>query len=718
MRDCAIHSNFRLYFSVVLIAISSGFFVPLAAQGLPVRLDSLRAMWYHPASGVSDSLLLEAGIKLQGVYSKRNYDSFLCINNEMIAYGKAHGNRRWIANGWRQKGKYYHFIGKTDSAFFAFRYALSQIGNADPALAVKLYGNIGLIYGITNRLDSAVYYLKFAIDMAKNHPGAEVPQGVYGNLAECYEIQGNYVEALEYHDKELKNNINGAAKYISCYNSGLIYKKLGLRKEASEQFLKGLEFSKEDKAPVNIVRSYAALMQVSANMQEAQRYLDTGLALADSLKLKNPALFLLEEAGKLFIDSMQLDQAAFYLKRCIELSNTIKEENNRMQSTLYLAKVYCLKGNYRESLRLCLEVQPYFEKNREGEYLVVLYDVLSKNYEALGQTERALYFLKKKDLEAEKSNDNTSLKEGISAFLKYKTEEEQQKLQLAKENAEALAEASQARERLSFWVFGLLSLFLAGIAGFYYFYFQQKKKSGAKLAVAYDALDGEKQKLERYNQKLRRFSGIVSHDILSNLDLILSTGNVLVGATPKPERLTQYYDITQRTSQQLKTYCIGLLEEARQTHEQSDTVPLHNPMTTLRGVLERFEPALKSKNFRVETHQLPSTTLPVALTEHLFQNLVSNAIRHAATAASPMLHIGTSTDAQGRPCWVVEDNGPGVPASQMAAIFQGNRTNGNGGGQEIGLSLLKQNLNEYGADIRVEERLGGGARFVIAFKDS
>jgi two-component system, sensor histidine kinase and response regulator len=287
---------------------------------------------------------------------------------------------------------------------------------------------------------------------------------------------------------------------------------------------------------------------------------------------------------------------------------------------------------------------------------------------------------------------------------------------LRMDNSAKAAEAIQKRQKLIIFFISTFSLMLLLFAAFLFYYYSQKKKSAQRLAELNSLLSTEQENLKRKNEKLNRFSSVVTHDILSNLDLILSSGNVLVSARAQPKRLEQYYDMTQRTSKQLKAYCIALLEEARQTHERAaDVLPLQNPMPVLHTVLERYEPELKSNNFRVDVQPLSPVSLPLAQVEQLFQNLVSNAIRYAGTAAAPMLHISATTDAQGRPCWVVEDTGPGMPEAQMATIFQGRQTSGKGTGQGIGLSLLRQSLNEYGADIRVEERPGGGARFVITF---
>jgi signal transduction histidine kinase len=701
--------------NAILFMLFLSAFIPgmLSGQNLDrIRVDEMRKVWYATPTPESDNKRLYAGIYLLNEYDEFNPDSLACIVKEMLDYGTKNGKKLWIAQAWFVQGKYYYgTVGDIDKAIFAYRTALRYLGSTDSLYAIKVHGELGTSFRAINLLDSAIIHLEYAATLARKFPPELVLANIFGSLGKCYDMQGNYVKALELYTESQKQEV-GNIKFISTYNIGLIFKKLELRKEAKKQFLEALRFTSKNDRPRNLVRSYAAKLQLADNLATARQYLEEGLALADSLNLTRPVLFLLSEAGQLFVDSLQLDRAAFYLNKCLNLATALKDEDRKNRSMLLLAKIHCLKGEYRQALKTCLAVQPYFEKNSSGESFVLLCDILSKSYEALGQIKQALYFLQKKDLANAVFNNTAAVKEYVTAFLTFKSREEQTMLLLEKNNAEALAAESKARERLSFWAIGLLSLLLTAVVAFFFIFYRLKARAARHLALANSTLQSEKVKLEYSNTRLRRFSNVVSHDILSNLDLMLSSGNVLVGNAPKPERLLRYYKMVHQISAQLKTYCLDLLEEARQVHPTNS----HTPNPVLQSVYQRFEPALRAKNFRVDLENLPPVLLPPVVMEQLFQNLISNALRHASTADSPWLHIGCGTDEQGRKYFVVEDNGPGIPESRAELIFQGElQQNPNGSDQKIGLSLLKQTLREYNADIRVEQRPGGGARFMITF---
>lgn len=67
----------------------------------------------------------------------------------------------------------------------------------------------------------------------------------------------------------------------------------------------------------------------------------------------------------------------------------------------------------------------------------------------------------------------------------------------------------------------------------------------------------------------------------------------------------------------------------------------------------------------------------------------------------------------------VDDAGPGVPPEQRAMVFERFTRGGlagrrdDGGGSGLGLALVAQHVRSHGGTVRVDDRPGGGARFVV-----
>ena len=111
----------------------------------------------------------------------------------------------------------------------------------------------------------------------------------------------------------------------------------------------------------------------------------------------------------------------------------------------------------------------------------------------------------------------------------------------------------------------------------------------------------------------------------------------------------------------------------------------------------------------------PNNLMPVlghaALIETAIRNVVDNAMKYAPAGTA----IAVSVDPASRV--MVDDCGPGVPDEHKELIFnrfwRADRRRSAGAG--IGLALVRRIAQLHGGDARVEDRDGGGARFVLSF---
>jgi signal transduction histidine kinase len=114
---------------------------------------------------------------------------------------------------------------------------------------------------------------------------------------------------------------------------------------------------------------------------------------------------------------------------------------------------------------------------------------------------------------------------------------------------------------------------------------------------------------------------------------------------------------------------------------------------------------------------LPAVWVDPRRIEQVFANLVENAIKYAPGSA---IRISGAVADAGRmvDLWV-EDEGPGIPADDLAHIFDrfyrgwsAERSDAPGTG--LGLAIARTIVEGHGGQIRAENRPGGGARFVLS----
>ena len=97
------------------------------------------------------------------------------------------------------------------------------------------------------------------------------------------------------------------------------------------------------------------------------------------------------------------------------------------------------------------------------------------------------------------------------------------------------------------------------------------------------------------------------------------------------------------------------------------------------------------------------------------RNLLDNAVRHATSAVWVRVK-----DTDSEATLVVEDDGPGVPPADRERIFErftrldDARTRG-AGGTGLGLAIVREIVHRHDGSVAVEDRPGGGARFVVRF---
>jgi signal transduction histidine kinase len=97
--------------------------------------------------------------------------------------------------------------------------------------------------------------------------------------------------------------------------------------------------------------------------------------------------------------------------------------------------------------------------------------------------------------------------------------------------------------------------------------------------------------------------------------------------------------------------------------------------------------------------------------ERIIDNLLGNAARHTAPGTPIQVEVRPEDDGL---TVVVEDQGPGVPDPMKEAVFEAFRQGEAArGGVGIGLSLVRRFAELHGGSARVEDRPGGGARFVV-----
>lgn len=212
----------------------------------------------------------------------------------------------------------------------------------------------------------------------------------------------------------------------------------------------------------------------------------------------------------------------------------------------------------------------------------------------------------------------------------------------------------------------------------------------------------------------RQFTSDVAHELRTPLSVMLLE---LAELEPGPvvEQLKQEIQSLAVLVNQL----LGLAQAENMMQRQRESVDL---IAVARRVCEDLAGVALSQHVMVDLNGPPGPLLVrgnAALLDVAIRNLIDNAIKWSAPGTAVTVTVRDDGNAVAEV--LVEDRGPGVPDAQKPRIFErfwrGDRDRGrNGSG--IGLALVRRIAELHGGNVRVEDREGGGARFVLSLQGS
>ena len=213
-------------------------------------------------------------------------------------------------------------------------------------------------------------------------------------------------------------------------------------------------------------------------------------------------------------------------------------------------------------------------------------------------------------------------------------------------------------------------------------------------------LDGERRQREQYRNSL----GDLAHSLKTPLTVLRSVGEVISNQPHNRDQSRVMRDQIERMSQQIgyQLQRASLGQSGLVRHR----VALQPLLVRLCSTLDKV---YQDKRVQVELQLPANATLPLeqgALME-LLGNLLENAYRLCLHQVRISLqHVDEQLILS------VEDDGPGVPADQRARILRrGERLDAQHPGQGIGLAVVKDIIDSYGGELRLDDSDLGGAAF-------
>ena len=223
------------------------------------------------------------------------------------------------------------------------------------------------------------------------------------------------------------------------------------------------------------------------------------------------------------------------------------------------------------------------------------------------------------------------------------------------------------------------------------------------------------QELRRSNESLAAFAGQVGHDVQGPLAAVLMALQLMEELGPDDERQDRLLRSALSGAQRMRATISALLDYAVLGGSLT-RVPL-DMNALVAEVLVDLRARVGEGTVVVE--ELPTMWGDDVQVRAVTQNLVANALKYAGAAPQVRVH---AVSAAGASRLVVSDNGPGVPLTDRATIFDlhvRGDTHASTGieGLGIGLATCRRILDAHGGRIGVEGSEDGGAAFWFELPD-
>lgn len=205
--------------------------------------------------------------------------------------------------------------------------------------------------------------------------------------------------------------------------------------------------------------------------------------------------------------------------------------------------------------------------------------------------------------------------------------------------------------------------------------------------------------LEHQNQRLNEFAGVISHDLKN--PLTIATGRLELALD---EVDNEHLELVQSAHQRMNE----IIQETLTLTREGQTVG-ETEMVDLANVIEQCWQHVASKGTDIHAKSMPTIQADGSRLQHLFENLFRNAIEHGGP--NVMIEVGGLENG-----FYVEDDGPGIPASERETVFEAGYSS-TLEGTGLGLAIVKAIVDAHDWDIRVEMGDSGGARFEITGVD-
>jgi PAS domain S-box-containing protein len=225
--------------------------------------------------------------------------------------------------------------------------------------------------------------------------------------------------------------------------------------------------------------------------------------------------------------------------------------------------------------------------------------------------------------------------------------------------------------------------------------------------------------LTRTNRELEEFAYVASHDLQEPMRMVnIYTQLILMEVGDSHPSLKEYGGFVREGVGRMQALIHDLLTFSRTVHKDELPAGVADLSLSLTEALSVLDNRIRQSGANITVQFLPTVVGDTAQLAHVFQNLLSNALKYARSGTPPRIDICAAADGDH---WIVsvQDNGIGFEPQYAERIFglfkrlHKDEYEGTG----LGLAICRRIVERYGGRMWAEGRPREGATFFFALPD-
>ena len=224
------------------------------------------------------------------------------------------------------------------------------------------------------------------------------------------------------------------------------------------------------------------------------------------------------------------------------------------------------------------------------------------------------------------------------------------------------------------------------------------------------------EELRRMNRELEEFAYVASHDLQEPLRMVnIYTQMILRNPDRPTEELNQYSGFVHEGVKRMEALIQDLLTFSRSVHTEDMPVGAADLSAALREAAAVLKGRIGDTGATIQNSTLPTVRGDTAQLAHVFQNVLSNALKYRKKDIPPEIVISAKAESDQ---WIisVRDNGIGFEPQYAERIFglfkRLHKEEYPGTG--LGLAICRRIVERYGGRMWAESKLGEGAVFYFS----